>query len=211
MQRNDYREMVEKLSQDNADIISKMRGGKGHLVHMVLGIVGEAKEVSVEINKARNTNVELVKEAGDLLFYLTGAMEYGFKVHGEIPYVHGNNAEYGIDWVNELAEATKKYVMYADDSKWEAVFAALQAGMAYMVTLARDLGLDISDIAQANYEKLAKRFGDKLEYTDKAAIAKADRVSDGAVYMAASAELPDFSQAENLVKSDDYEDFGAGC
>lgn len=201
--------MVEKLSKDNADIISKMRGGKGHLVHMVLGIVGEAKEVSVEMNKARNTNVELVKEAGDLLFYLTGAMEYGFEIHGEIPYVHGNNAEYSIDWVNELAEATKKYVMYGDASKWEDVFTALQSGMAYMVTLARDLGLDINDIAQANYDKLSKRFGGKLEYTDKAAIAKADRVSDGAIYAAVSAKLPDFNQAENLVKSED-KDFGAG-
>lgn len=68
-------EMVTALMKDPAVILSEMSVEKIHLVHAASGITGEAGEISDIIKKfAFNNipldNVKLLKELGDLEFYL---------------------------------------------------------------------------------------------------------------------------------------------
>lgn len=43
----DYSKMVEDLCKPGEDIVYGMRAGDGHLVHMALGVAGEAGEVEI--------------------------------------------------------------------------------------------------------------------------------------------------------------------
>lgn len=73
----DYSKMVEDLCKPGEDIVYGMRAGDGHLVHMALGVAGEAGEVvdiikkMVIYNKPQNIT-SIVEELGDLEFYLEG-------------------------------------------------------------------------------------------------------------------------------------------
>jgi NTP pyrophosphatase (non-canonical NTP hydrolase) len=75
----DYPDFVAKLAKPGADILSTLDPAKIHLVHMALGVAGEAGELVDAVKKAAIYNKPLdiktiIEEIGDLRFYEQGIM-----------------------------------------------------------------------------------------------------------------------------------------
>lgn len=72
-----YSDMVNTLAKPGEDIVATMSAEKAHLLHMVVGVVGEAGELIDAIKKHVIYNKDLdienvVEELGDLEFYMEG-------------------------------------------------------------------------------------------------------------------------------------------
>lgn len=72
-----YEDMVNALAKPGADIIATLTPEKAHMLHMAVGVSGEAGELLDAVKKAVVYNKELdrenvVEELGDLEFYLQG-------------------------------------------------------------------------------------------------------------------------------------------
>lgn len=72
-----YSDMVKALAKDGGEILKTLTPEKCHINHMALGVAGEAGELVDVIKKHINYNTELnmdllIKEMGDLEFYLEG-------------------------------------------------------------------------------------------------------------------------------------------
>ena len=72
-----HSEMVTDLAKPGADILATLTPEKAHLLHMAIGISGEAGELLDAIKKYVIYNKELdvenvVEELGDLEFYIEG-------------------------------------------------------------------------------------------------------------------------------------------
>lgn len=70
-----FEEMVEALAKDGEVIANELTGEDAHLIHMVMGVSGEAGELLDAIKKAviyrkPLDRVNVVEELGDLEFYL---------------------------------------------------------------------------------------------------------------------------------------------
>lgn len=77
---NQYRQFVRKLCKPGRDIVGELTPSDAHLLHMAVGISGEAGEMLDAIKKAsiyrKPLDVGNVREeAGDILFYLTGLLD----------------------------------------------------------------------------------------------------------------------------------------
>lgn len=73
----DYSHMVAKLAKSGFDICNEMTPYNAHLLHMAVGISGEAGELLDAIKKAVIYNkcldrANVVEELGDLEFYMEG-------------------------------------------------------------------------------------------------------------------------------------------
>jgi NTP pyrophosphatase (non-canonical NTP hydrolase) len=70
-------ELVANLAKPGADIVATMSAEKAHLLHMAVGVAGEAGELLDAVKKAVIYNKELdlenvIEELGDLEFYMEG-------------------------------------------------------------------------------------------------------------------------------------------
>ena len=73
-------ELVQALCKDGRTILSQMTSRDAHLMHMVLGISGEAGELLDAIKKSviylRPLDIpNIIEELGDLEFYMEGLRE----------------------------------------------------------------------------------------------------------------------------------------
>lgn len=73
----DYGNMVSNLAKDGDDILQSMNGSQAHLLHMGVGVVGEAGELIDAVKKFVIYQKDLdrenvVEELGDLEFYMQG-------------------------------------------------------------------------------------------------------------------------------------------
>lgn len=72
-----HSELVENLKKDPLDIVMEMTADKADLLHMVIGVAGEAGELLDAIKKHTMYDkpldiVNVVEELGDIEFYLEG-------------------------------------------------------------------------------------------------------------------------------------------
>lgn len=72
-----YGQMVEALAKPGAEILKSLTPEQAHLLHMALGICGEAGELADAIKKHAVYNKPLdlenvIEELGDLEFYMQG-------------------------------------------------------------------------------------------------------------------------------------------
>ncbi|HQS59939.1 MAG: nucleotide pyrophosphohydrolase [Gallionellales bacterium 35-53-114] len=72
-----HEEMVRGLAKSGADIAKDMSPARAHLVHMVMGVSGEAGELLDAIKKSAIYNKPIdmenvIEELGDIEFYLEG-------------------------------------------------------------------------------------------------------------------------------------------
>lgn len=73
----EHHNIVAALAKPAAEIISDLDPGKAHLLHMAVGVAGEAGELLDAIKKhaiyGRELDVEnVIEELGDLEFYMQG-------------------------------------------------------------------------------------------------------------------------------------------
>jgi NTP pyrophosphatase (non-canonical NTP hydrolase) len=76
--------------------------------------------------------------------------------------------------VGELSDAIKKFTIYGKELDRNNVIEELGDLLFYMQAIMNKLQIPVSDVLQANADKLAKRYV-TLEYSDAAAIARADK------------------------------------
>lgn len=72
-----FEQMVESLAKPGEDIVATLDPFKAHLLHMAIGIAGEAGELLDAVKKYVIYNKEpdeanMVEELGDLEFYMEG-------------------------------------------------------------------------------------------------------------------------------------------
>lgn len=77
----DHKDMVRTLAKPGEDILQSMTSGDAHLIHMAIGISGEAGELLDAIKKAviynKPLDVEnIIEELGDLEFYMEGLRQF---------------------------------------------------------------------------------------------------------------------------------------
>jgi NTP pyrophosphatase (non-canonical NTP hydrolase) len=77
MTEDDYSEFVMKLCKPGSQVLKEMNQETAHLLHMAVGISGEAGELLDAVKKAavycKDLDLEHVKEElGDLEFYMQG-------------------------------------------------------------------------------------------------------------------------------------------
>lgn len=75
-----YEQMVQSLAKPGSDILKELTPLDCHLLHMVVGIAGEAGELLDAVKKAviyrkKIDRKNIKEEAGDLIFYATGLVE----------------------------------------------------------------------------------------------------------------------------------------
>ena len=83
-QEQDYSAMVATLAKPGADIVSQLTPEMAHLLHMAIGICGEAGELIDAIKKAAIYRKPIdrenaIEELGDLEWYMEG-MRQGLSV-----------------------------------------------------------------------------------------------------------------------------------
>lgn len=93
-----FQDMVHVLAKPGADIIATLTPEKAHMLHMAVGVSGEAGELLDAVKKAVVYNKPLdrenvVEELGDLEFYMEG-LRAGLGITRE-ETIQGNIAKLG--------------------------------------------------------------------------------------------------------------------
>jgi len=93
-----FQELAADLSKPGAEIVAEMTPQKAHLLHMAVGVAGEAGELLDAIKKHVVYGKPLdfsnvIEELGDLRFYMAGIMN-GLSIT-EAELLEANNAKLG--------------------------------------------------------------------------------------------------------------------
>lgn len=99
-----YGKMVNNLAKPGKDIIETLTPEKAHLLHMAVGVSGEAGELLDAVKKAVIYNKELdlenvIEELGDLEFYMEGLRQVlsiprGLTLQENMHKLVGSNGRY---------------------------------------------------------------------------------------------------------------------
>lgn len=94
-----HAEMVQALAKPGADIVASLTPETAHLLHMAVGVSGEAGELLDAVKKAAVYNkpidlANVVEELGDLEFYMEG-LRQGLGITRE-ETLQGNIAELSV-------------------------------------------------------------------------------------------------------------------
>jgi NTP pyrophosphatase (non-canonical NTP hydrolase) len=74
-----YQQFVNSIVKPGAEIVRQLTPQQAHLLHMAVGVSGEAGELLDEVKKhcvyQKQIDIpHIIEEAGDILFYLTGLL-----------------------------------------------------------------------------------------------------------------------------------------
>lgn len=72
MEKESYKDMVFRLKKPADDIKKHLTNKDIDDLHMIVGLVGELTELSVEINEEAISKGKILKELGDCQYYFTG-------------------------------------------------------------------------------------------------------------------------------------------
>ena len=176
MKNETYSEMVTRLKKPGADILKDMDAFKANLVHMVLGVAGEYGEVNMAYRDwyyTRHDNINksilaaaLVKEMGDLEFYLEGLRQ---TLRIDAFYFKTTSAK----GVSNLAEIAKKILATNKPVDKGIIAQEIKVIENYMQDMRNELGVSLGDVLRVNMNKLNERY-ESGQYSDKQAIERAD-------------------------------------
>lgn len=177
MQVAQYQQFVASLIKSGNDILLSLSGAKCNLVHLAMGIAGEAIEYKHAADNLDGENA--CEELGDMLFFMEGLrMEFPeiVKVFDNLPpdvvYVSGL-----------LMDRIKKHVIYNKplNEPLKGCLITLEQEISNYLTVleelveveAEDWSELTADLRQANVDKLTKRY--PSGYSDAAAQERADK------------------------------------
>lgn len=182
---NEYIEFVKSRAKGGDAILVSLTPEKCHLLHMAIGISGEAAEFYDAYIGNGKTVDEIRKnmreEAGDLLFYITGAtfalpswtmddaMEAFSQVYSD-KYNYLDCIQAVVVAAGDFLDLVKKYTVYNKPFDEQKIKESLIEVLYQLGTYYPD---DIKDLMNENMTKLLKRYANG--YTDKAAQERADK------------------------------------
>jgi len=189
-----HHEMVTALIKPGSAILETLTDKKADLLHMAVGVAGEAAEILLAIDDHVSLNRELdranlIEELGDIEFYLEGARQNVGISHDEILDILEYNHNSYIDLSTlhlaarlsiksgDFLDAVKKYVIYNKPQDFKSLFSGMSGIEAYMSALRARFDITREEVLAANIYKLAEgpnaRY--KKGYSDKAAQDRADK------------------------------------
>lgn len=191
-----HQEMVTRLAKPGHAILDSMTPAKAHLLHMAIGISGEAGELVAGI-VANNTNRQnlrviaecyenIVEELGDIEFYVEGLLQGVGLTHdgvanalidGEYPVEFHYDLSEGIAvYSANILDTVKKHVIY-NKVLDEATLMNNLCGLEFHLEEIRMFaGVSREDTLAHNIAKLTGDKGRyKQGYSDKAAQERADK------------------------------------
>lgn len=176
---NEYIEFVKSRAKGGDAILVSLTPEKCHLLHMAIGVSGEASEFYQAW--LRNDEVNLREEAGDLMFYITGAtfslpswtIEDAMEVDSQVRVDKFSEIDTGKSVVlaaGDFLDLVKKYTVYNKPFNEQQIKEALIEVLYQLGTYYTD---DIQNLMNENMTKLLKRYANG--YSDKAAQERADK------------------------------------
>ena len=172
----EYIAFVQSRAKPGVDILATLTAEKCHLLHMAIGISGEAAEFFES-----KTEVNSCEEAGDLLFYITGAT-FALPSWNDSDW-HEATSETRTDKfasyhakdalvvaAGDFLDLVKKYTVYNKPFDEPAIKEAL---IEVLYQLGTYYGDELDLLLDENIAKLTKRYA--TGYSDKAAQERADK------------------------------------
>lgn len=187
-----YATLVATLAKPGKDIIASLTPEKAHLLHMAVGISGEAGELLIAIKNyvihAQPLDLpNVIEELGDQEFYMEGMRQGAGIERAEIlpherpsPYGRPTILDHAIEnacEASELLDLIKKHVIYNRALDRDAVTNKLKSMDLHMDGLHRRFHVTRDETLLANTAKLSQRYKGHT-YSDSAAQARADKASD---------------------------------
>lgn len=193
MIEKEHSEMVTSLAKDGLAIINSLTPTGMHVLHMAIGIAGEAGEVLEAIALPVDRD-NVIEELGDMEFYLEGTRQ-GFAIlrtstitKNTTNHQHVNEFSYAKIMSrsisiesNKFLDLVKKYVIYNKDVDIEKVKATLTELEFYMEGLRQHFNITREQTLNHNINKLLKGDGKNKpryaagNYSDEAAQDRADK------------------------------------
>lgn len=181
-----YAEFVAALAKPGAAIVASMTAEKAHMLHMAIGIAGEAGELLSAIAahahlKAPLDRVNVIEELGDVEFYAEG-LRQGAELN--IPVVKTPVRALGMEVhaallsvaAADVLDQVKKHVIYNKAVLRSAIEAQMAALTYQMACLRHILGVSQEEVILANKQKLGARYSSG-SYSDQQAQARADKAA----------------------------------
>lgn len=191
-------DMVVNLKKSGSDILFNTTGKTADMLHMVLGINGEAIETLNLLKDSSTTeldddqfNDELELELGDILFYLHGFLvihgksfrvetikslchEFEYKYIESVDFEAVKEEELAYNIVRNagiLLETIKKYWVYG--KPFDKLETEISRILVFVKLLANKREWSINRVLESNISKLGARYKN-FEYSDEQAIARSD-------------------------------------
>lgn len=186
-------DMVATLAKSGELIAAELTPENAHLLHMTIGIVGEAGELLDAFDQAFSFDLDLdneniVEELGDSEFYIEGFRQGLGVTRDEVLAVQcdpnsifGNQPliapiatlKYTVQTTN-LLDLVKKVVVYQKDVPTEDIVAILSKMEILLMVIRDQCGFQYGECLDHNINKLGKRY-EGFKYSDNAAQVRADK------------------------------------
>ncbi len=189
-----HADMVSVLAKSGDTIASELTGKNAHLLHMAVGISGEAAELLGAFEaeaEGKSLDMEnVLEELGDLEFYIEG-LRQGLgvtrdKVLNTFPSVLvAPNGDYDYSgWYavkistrsGDILDLIKKVVVYQKDVELEKIVKELSSLETVLDAVRDSCDITYEQCLEANIAKLGKRY-DGFKYSDSAAQTRADKIT----------------------------------
>jgi hypothetical protein len=186
---NYHSNMVRALAKSGDTIAAELTGEDAHMLHMAVGVCGEASElldaVSANDDGAPLDYKNILEELGDLEFYMEGVRQacsisredclHMISMHEPLALMRSS---VGICiWSGHLIDAVKKRAIYRKALDLAAVKNALEHLEYGIAGVRHSLDFTREECLEANIQKLGKRY-EGMRYSDVAAQVRADKVVD---------------------------------
>lgn len=165
--------LVEDLSKPGEDILRDLTPLVAHMMHMAIGVAGEAREL---FGERRGTVDKQLKELGDIEFYLTGLresigltrspVERSSKLVPESYYLLMVHA-------SDILEGVKKYAFYGKNDSRFSIVESIRKLEGCLAQVRGTLSVTLQEVLQENIYKLSKRYPQGT-YSNEAAIQRVD-------------------------------------
>lgn len=185
IQEINYRGFVTLKAKLGVDIMAQLTEQKAHMLHMAIGVAGEAAELLASDDR-KNT----LEECGDLEFFLEGITinNNQFQYSWDSTTPGANNFKSAVirnplqllDTVHkiviasgEVLDSVKKYTIYNKPLDTDKLYQAWHSIHVYLNDIYDYLRVTRLDVLKMNADKLNKRY--KAGYSDKEAQERADK------------------------------------
>ncbi len=187
-----HADMVKVLAKSGDTIADELTGENAHLLHMAVGISGEAAELLAAFETPAETGAPIdmenvLEELGDLEFYIEG-LRQGLGVtrktiRDTFPSVMlAPNGDHDSGWFavkisirsGEILDLIKKVVVYQKDVELDKIVKELSSLETVLDALRDSCDITHEECLEANIAKLGKRY-EGFKYSDSAAQTRADK------------------------------------
>ena len=192
MSKITHHEMVTGLAKRGEDIVSELTPLSAHLLHMAVGIAGEAGELCEAIySKDSVSDIDkenVIEELGDLEFYLEGLrqglqlarnetvpldIKFPNTAAGDIAVIKDNSIKLNIE-SSILLDFIKKSAFYVKPVKTEKVIESLIKINLLMLIIRDRFDITYEETIEHNIAKLGERYQGH-SYSNEQAIDRADK------------------------------------